>query len=446
LKDEAPTELNAEATKLVTWTTEQVLPSFFAARKRAPLQELDLSRISFANDSMAMELDASLDETALPQLTPVAPPRKKGNRNATPERLDGNFDEIARGRTSKRKDSKVLPGDAAILSLRCLPFGLLQSSCLLLSDWLAIGAGSRTNLTSILEAVMKWFSIFDNACLEDDDENGHGVPAGWNDFNMDLLPTFAKLCFVLCVQAENFKLFEQFLSMCLKVSDDKDKERLDWIGGIVQKLASKLLKSKSTATGAAVAEVVRIVLEGAYSVLATVEGRNEEDASKVSVDDSFALPSTMRELICDSNRGDVVGCALHAVATHRQGSLLLAQRVFENFSGHFFPPENVEEGGASETGFEKNTTASEERGNAEADAGNSTEAGGEESDSEGSTAILLFEATCLYLLWDSGACRKEPAMQGVLRDLANLDRTKGKCFFDNSAITFVVEQIIEGIE
>lgn len=395
---------------------------------------------------MAMELDTSLDETGLPQLTPVAPPRKKGNRNATPERLDGNFDDIARGRKSKRKDSKVIPGDAAIHSMRCLPFGLLQSSCLILSEWLAIGTGSRTNLPGILEAIMKWFSIFDNECLEADDDDGRVVPTSCNEFLVDLLPTFAKLCFVLCVQAEDFKFFKQFLSTCLTLSDDKDIDRLDWIGGLVQKLASKLLKSKPSATGAAVAEVVRIVLEGAYSVLATVEGRNEEDASTVSVDDSFALPTTMREVICDSNRGDVIGCALHAVATHKQGSLLLAQRIFENFSRHTVPPENEEEGGATETGTENNAAAAEEMENAEVDTGNSTEAEGEESDSEGSTAIVLFEVKCLHLLWDFGACRKEPAMKGILRDLVNLDRTKRRCIFDNSAITFVVEQIIQGIE
>ena len=441
MKENAPAELE-EATKLLAWTTEKVLPTLLTTRKRAPLQELDLSRISFVNESMVTDWNESLDATSSPQfqLTPVGPPRKKGNRSATPERLEGNFDEIKRGINSKRKDSKVIPGDTAIHRMRCLTFGLLQSSCLVFSEWLSIGAGSGTKLNGILDEVMKWFSIFDsNACIRSDEGDGQVVPTGWNDVHLDILPTFARLCLIICVQTEEFNFFEQFLSTCLKLLRSGANERVEWIGGIVQKLVSKLLKSKPSEAESPIAPVVTIVLEGAYSVLGTAKASDAKDESMATVGESLALPSNMQEAVCcdDNNPGCVIGLALEVVSKHKQASMLLAQKVFENFSRHIHSPN---EGNDPDVITEDDPSAAKRKETAEVNA--DTECPNGDS-SDDSTSKVLFEAKCLYLL---GGCRKEPAMKEILREVASLDRSNMKYFFSNSPLTVVVEQMLTGVE
>ncbi|CAB9497077.1 Condensin-2 complex subunit G2 [Seminavis robusta] len=454
LEEGDATKFNLEAEHLLDWTSQNVVPAIQKAGRGVSLQELDLSRISFVNDSMvSLDLDTTLDgEVASPQLTPLGPPRKKSNMSTTPERLDGAFEGVARERRkSTRKDSKVIPGDAALLSLRCLSTSLLQSSCLVCCEWLSIGAGPGTK--NISEKANQWIAIF--APEDEDEEDRGGVLV---ETFVDLLPSFAKLAITLGVRANDYTFFQQFVAQCVAVSDSIENSN-DQVEKLVMDLCSKLLKARPTEGETPVAKIVPIVLAIAYEV-----------ARAGASGDLDELPSTMQDVVCDSNQGLMIGSALQAVLLHKHGSLLLAQKVAESFFNHVRPNTNTGKGGGNDeenvcaenenAAVDKNEPVetskdgegeggTEKRDEATTESGEASEDDNKEKseETENLELILLFEVRCLYLISDSGACRKEKAMKEIVRDLkSNLDSVDKVVLPEGSPVYDILQEMTHGLD
>lgn len=395
LENNAMIELNLEAKHLLEWTSGNVLPAIRTEGKGIDLQELELSRISFVNDSMvSMELDKTLDAQS-----PLAPARKKGNRNATPERLDGPFG-LAGPADVKRKDSRIIPGHNTAALVRCASSTLLQNACLIFSEWLSAGSGSGEK--QILEAALQWISILDQKYSTnentEDKENGTGnsvVPA----HILLLLPAFARLSVALGVTASNFELMKSMLRKLPRIFDsvEDNNEVIEQIEGLVQDMVSSALKSNESAG------VVSAVLESAYELLPTIK------TGDISENDSatFVLPTTAFEVLCEVDydaSAATLASALHAISVHKRGSFLLAEKLVENLSSNL-------------------------RFVQDADAN--------------TNPTILFEAKCLWLLADAGASRNSDQFEGILRKLKAIDRSNAVVFGDEKPIGAIFKHLLE---
>ena len=389
---------NMQSSHLLEWATSHVLPALLPKAAGAPLQELDLSRISFLNESMvSLEGDDGvLSEPQTPGFaSPLAPPRKKGNRNATPERLEGAFDDISLKKNGKRKDSKIIPGDSTLILVRALATNLLRTSCNVCVDWLAATGGAGSN--DILKAALTWCSIFELEVANGDKENPKQNKIEHKQVQIDLLPALTRLGIELGKSAGETELFKQLLlhtvDICEETADGYN-ELEDKLSSHIGSTVSTLLRSNATEA------TVDAVLAAVYK---TVERLGKDKASN-SDDISVEMPSSMVEVLVGGDDSDdftgsvvVLASALQAVASHKNGSVVLAEHLLENLEFH-----------------------SRSRGKAE-------DEGDEEIQSE-DMAVLLFESRCLWLISDSSACRDSPRIKNVLQKLDSMDRSNGEVF------------------
>ena len=395
---------------LLEWTTNQVLPALTQKSTGAPLQELDLSRISFLNESM-VSMGADNDVLGEPQTpdgltSPLAPPRKKGNRNATPERLDGAFGDISQ-KNARRKDSKIIPGDSTVLIVRALASNLLRTACNVCVDWL--GATGGAGSSEILKAALKWCSIFDSEGTPDDKENPKHSRSERQRVQMDLLPALTRLSIDLGKTAGELELFKQLLfhsvSICDEMQDEWD-EIEEKISAYIQSTVATLLRSNATEA------TVDAVLTVVYKTIERLKkGKDDIAGDEISVE----MPASMVEVLFgddDCTGGSlVIAAALQAIASHKKASALLAEKMVANFDVHSQPHASV------------------------------TEEGDKEATSEDLT-VLLFESRCLWLISDSGACRDTPRMKNVLQKLDALDRSNDAVFGDEKPIQKMIQEIL----
>lgn len=379
--DDRAIELNCEARHLLDWATNCILPVLTKTGSGAPLQELDLSHISFVDESM-VSLGGGLKGNAIsepqaPSLTPLAPAKKKGNRNATPERLGGAFEDIS-GNTS-RKDSKVILGDSCILLVRTLASDLLRMCCAVFSEWLNVTGGAGNG--EILKAAINWCSIVNPHVNKDDKENSRNNMRSQNErqfLQVDLLKALARLSIELGKSNGGVELFREVFLSSISICDELQG---DWNGidttmsVLVQSSVAELLRSE--AIEATVDAVLAVVHQYVVSLQdETSQGKSTE------------IPASMIEvLVADEDCGGktmVIAAALQSVASHKAGSELLAEKLVKKIDAL---PRNKEEDLSSNQ-----------------------------------IIVSNFDARCLWFLVEGGACKDTPRMKSALKKLSAIDK------------------------
>ena len=410
----ATVDLSVHARHLLEWTTERVLPALLRENTTAPLQELDLSRISFVNESMvAMETDDVHEDLQAPILTPPGPPpRKKGNLNATPERLDGSFVGATQKRNTKRKDSKIIPGDATVTRVRAAAFSLLRMSCVFFSEWLAVFGGSGA--AGILQSALKWCAILapENNVNADKENPGSRIAASkeFQRLQIHLLPAFARLSIALGRTVSDFELLKRLLLVSLKLCDDVDDvhENEEKISSLCQETVSTLLSFPVAARAS-----VSAVLEVAYEALSATKKGGKGNVENIEDEtESCEVPGSMCDVV-DGGDGYIGGFAvvagsLQAIASHKKGSIILADLLLENFDTH----------------AKSNSI-------------------GDDEPPRISESVFLFEAKCLWFLSDAGACRGTGQMNDILQKLGDVYQANKNAFKDGTSIKTVVKQMVE---
>ena len=166
---DGPPHFSLQARTLLDWTTDKVIPILTkqqgSAGAATPFGELNISRISAASASPVQPTSPS----------PMPPPRQRTNRNKTPVK-DGSFVS-----TSEEVDISTANDPTALLS-HGVAVSLLQSSCVIFSEWLAVG-GSGSNV--IAQSACKWCDIF-------------ATSADKTALQIELLPAFTRLMMELC--------------------------------------------------------------------------------------------------------------------------------------------------------------------------------------------------------------------------------------------------------
>jgi condensin-2 complex subunit G2 len=172
--DLSATTLNSDAQTLLDWTTQVVVPVLVSSPKTA-FEDMDISRIS-------------LDQSFRTPLSPLASPapRRRSNRNKTPTGLDG-------GLGSKSQDPLAQANPVAASRLqKDLAISLLQTACLLFSEWMQVG---RPGISVIAPAAKKWA-----AALGTEQDK--------------LLPPLGRLVLQLVKSGHDPSILEDFLGHC----------------------------------------------------------------------------------------------------------------------------------------------------------------------------------------------------------------------------------------
>jgi len=170
----------------------------------------------------------------------------------------------------------------------------MQSSCVIFSEWLAVG-GSGSN--EIADSAIAWCKIFENQEAETQKE---------------LMPAFTRLAIQLCKTVQDFSLLHHILVCCNETANE------DEIPPAHKALVS-LLSTRGSLGPAIVTRTVECVLEAAYTFTA------RENFPKV-----FELP-TSTETVWPADKGCIVS-ALNAILSNKHASLELGKRLVANFS------------------------------------------------------------------------------------------------------------------
>lgn len=280
---DGPPRFSLQARTLLDWTTDRVIPVLCKQEsgEATPFGGLNISRISATSASPA--------QPASP--TPMPPSSKRTNRNTTPVR-DGSFGSV-------EGDIDISPkADSTALLAHGVAVSLLQSSCLIFSDWLEVGGSGSDVIAASARSWCKIFSLSkDKAALQ-----------------CELLPSFTRLMIQLC-KTSDFSVLEEIIASCNKLDSEEDG------ANITDKTISNLLKGRDANGTALTGGIVDAVLGAALSLV-----RNKDDNLD---EEEKAMPRTLSEL-WDLEEGSVLS-ALSAVLSNKQASIVLARKLAARF-------------------------------------------------------------------------------------------------------------------
>lgn len=273
-------KFSAQAERLLNWTTSNVVPAFaLSSVEETPFKDLNLSHISPEKSF----------ESFPGSPVPTGPPRRRANRNSTPVRLDDGTSEPFS--TLTQKPSK----ESSVFVARAFAVSLMQSSCVIFSEWLAVGGSGSSE---IAESAVKWCKIFEN--------NGHR-----DETQKELLPAFTRLAMQLCKTVQDFSLLKHLLISCNEIDDSEEMPP-------ARKALSSLLSTRGNLAPVIVTKTVECVLEAAYSF-----------TERVDFETPFELPTSMGD-VWPADEGCIVA-ALGAILSNKQASLEFTGLLVSNF-------------------------------------------------------------------------------------------------------------------
>lgn len=217
---------------------------------------------------------------------PVSRPRRRANQNQTPQRLDdglGIFDESPAAEEARQSALRVR---------QAVAMALMNSSCVLFSEWLAVG-GSGASF--IAQAATDWSRILDNN-------------ATITDPSHELVPAFCRLAIQLAKTGDDFSLMKQLL---VKL-DERTMSEDDTSS--VRKALVSLLSTRGNQAGTLAAGVVRCVLDASFDLIF-------DDSAAMN----YELPNSLRSA-WDTDRGCILS-ALGSIMGHQVASLQLSQQL-----------------------------------------------------------------------------------------------------------------------
>jgi hypothetical protein len=271
-------KFSEQAERLLHWTTSNVVPAFsLSSLEETPFKDLNLSRISPEKSF----------ESFPGSPVPTGPPKRRANRNSTPVRLDDGISEPF------SMPSQKVPKESSVFLARAFAVSLMQSSCVIFSEWLAVGGSGSSE---IAESAVKWCKIF----------NGHR-----DETQKELLPAFTRLAMQLCKTVQDFSLLKHLLISCNEVDDSEEMPP-------ARKALSSLLSTRGNLAPVIVTKTVECVLEAAYSF-----------TERVDFETPFELPTSMGD-VWPADEGCIVS-GLGAILSNKQASLEFTGLLVGNF-------------------------------------------------------------------------------------------------------------------
>jgi hypothetical protein len=257
------TSFNESAQKLLDWTSKRVIAAF----------TLSLDDIQFDNGSPIVSSPLSP--------IPTGPPRRRFNRNNTP-----NKESVG---SSVSGASTLRDQEAAIFVARAFATTLLQASCVIFAEWLAVGCAGGDQIG---RAAASWIKIF---CIDD-----VGAAA-----QHALLPAFGRLAVQLSRHTSHHSLLKSLLLECKVDSTEDDLS--------IQKVFSTICASRDASV---LASCVTLVIDA---------GLETTQSQQSSVN-------------CDRVSKSAIKSALMALISSKQACVELAKQLVDqlNNSGESF--------------------------------------------------------------------------------------------------------------
>jgi condensin-2 complex subunit G2 len=279
--------LSSQAKMLLNWTTEKLIPVFKKAEPgEMELRDLDLSRISNADSLIIPESPALM-----------SPPRRKADLKNTPNRMEDD---------SAMFDSNGTLKEPTIFLVSAVAGALLQSSCVIFSEWLAVGGSGADEIS---RAAVRWCRVFQSEDEEEDPNEHH---------RKELMPAFVRLAVQLCKSSEDPLLLKQLLVNCSEeaVKDD---------AAVMKKAILSLCTAPSNQQSKVQGSLIKAFLGAAHELLDTV-----------AVDVPFDLPDAVDE-VWSHDRG-CVASSLSVIMCNRQACSTLARQLVSDLSSHVGEP------------------------------------------------------------------------------------------------------------
>jgi hypothetical protein len=273
-------KFSAQAERLLHWTTSNVVPAFsLSCVEETPFKDLNLSRISPEKSF----------ESFPSSPVPTGPARRRANRNSTPVRLDDGTSQPF------SMPSQKVSKEKSVFLARAFAVSLMQSSCVIFSEWLAVGGSGSSE---IAESAVKWCKIFEI--------NGHS-----DETQKELLPVFTRLAMQLCKTSQDFSLLKHLLISCNEVDDTEEMPP-------ARKALASLLSTRGNLAPVMVTKTVECVLEAAYSF-----------TERVDFETPYELPTSMAD-VWPADEGCIVS-GLGAILSNKQASLEFTGLLVGNF-------------------------------------------------------------------------------------------------------------------
>jgi hypothetical protein len=273
-------KFSAQAERLLHWTTSNVVPAFsLSSVEETPFKDLNLSRISPEKSF----------ESFPSSPVPTGPARRRANRNSTPVRLDDGTSEPF------SMPSQKVSKEKSVFLARAFAVSLMQSSCVIFSEWLAVGGSGSSE---IAESAVKWCKIFE--------ANGHSA-----ETQKELLPVFTRLALQLCKTSQDFSLLKHLLISCNEIDDSEEMPP-------ARKALASLLSTRGNLAPVMVTKTVECVLEAAYSF-----------TERVDFETPYELPTSMAD-VWPADEGCIVS-GLGAILSNKQASLEFTGLLVGNF-------------------------------------------------------------------------------------------------------------------
>jgi hypothetical protein len=275
---------NRQAKLLLDWTTEKVIPALQGAQSgETELGNLDLSRISNVSDSLILPGSPS----------PMSPPKQRANLLRTPGRLGGM--------SSSLSELDRTLNEPTVFLVSALARSLLQSSCVIFAELLAVGCLCGD---AIARSAVHWCKIFEEEEKETEDDA--------NFVQRELLPSFIRLAVHLCKSTGSFALLKELFVKC-------NEGALEDEGELIKKAVSSLLGSRSSDGSKLVDGPIDAFLSAADELLGSTE-----------MEISFEVTDTARGVWSHSK--GCVGAALEGIIGNRNASLSLAKKLVLNLA------------------------------------------------------------------------------------------------------------------
>jgi hypothetical protein len=226
----------------------------------------------------------------------MPPPRQRTNRNKTPERFNSTF-----GSLGDKEDIEIAPGhESTALLAYGVAVSLLQSSCVIFAEWLAVG-GSGSDV--IAASVSNWCKIF---TLTEDK----------TALQAELQPAFTRLAVQLCKTSSNFSVLQQLITSCDEAKVEED-ETID-----MKKTVSTLLTGRDEQGNTLVDGAVGAVLRAARSIL---------EKTAMNDDEAPEMPLALSE-VWNNGKGSVFS-SLSAILSNKHATVVLAEKLVACFGG-----------------------------------------------------------------------------------------------------------------
>jgi hypothetical protein len=265
-----------QAKRLLQWTTFKVLP---ALTERS---QLETEMTPFDPNLSSIAIEQSFENQPSSPI-PTGPPKRRANRNRTPRKETDDFEILENG-----------PPYNAVG--RAFAVSLMQTSCVIFSEWLAVGGVGAKEIDA---AAASWCEIFTTDVTEQNTES---------EMQEALLVAFSRLAIQLCKVSEQCSLLKALLVCC---KETQDAESMD----AIRRALSSVLSGSPASAGTDC--LVKCTLEAAYVHI------DRESSAYV-----YALPTSLGQL-WPSGQG-LVAIALNAVLASKPASLALAKRLIDS--------------------------------------------------------------------------------------------------------------------